>query len=81
MLIVPYGWDQPDNAARIERSGAGIHIARHNYTVDTAATALDSLLQDSRFAERAANIGAQLATERGLELACPAIESLLRFSS
>jgi rhamnosyltransferase subunit B len=27
MLVVPYGWDQPDNAARIERLGTGLHLA------------------------------------------------------
>ncbi len=27
-LIVPYGWDQPDNAARVQRLGAGLTLAR-----------------------------------------------------
>ncbi len=49
MLIVPYGWDQPDNAARIERLGVGLHVPRGNYSVDTATTALEALLENSRF--------------------------------
>jgi UDP:flavonoid glycosyltransferase YjiC (YdhE family) len=24
MLVVPYGWDQPDNAARVQRLGVGV---------------------------------------------------------
>ena len=33
MPVVPYRWDQPDNAARLERLGVGLHIPRHEYTV------------------------------------------------
>jgi len=29
MLVTPYGWDQPDNAYRIERLGAGLHLPRN----------------------------------------------------
>ena len=36
MLIVPYGWDQPDNAARVQRLGAGLHVARNKYSVERA---------------------------------------------
>lgn len=77
MLIVPYGWDQPDNAARIERLGVGLHIARTNYSVDTAAAALQSLLDDPQFSRRAAEVGGQVAAEDGLTGACDAIESVL----
>ncbi len=77
MLVVPYGWDQPDNAARVKRLGVGLHIARGKYTIDTATAALHSLLQGSRFAALAAQAGAQVATEKGLTLACDAIETVL----
>ena len=77
MLIVPYGWDQPDNAARIERLGVGLHIARTNYSVDTAAAALQSLLDDPQFSRRASEVGGQVAAEDGLTGACDAIESVL----
>ncbi len=44
MLIVPYGWDQPDNAARIERLGSGLHVPRTDYSPKTATAALERLL-------------------------------------
>jgi rhamnosyltransferase subunit B len=77
MMIVPYGWDQPDNAARVERLGTGLHIARSTFSVETATAALQSLLQSSRFVVRAAAIGAQMAAEDGLTSACDAIESVV----
>lgn len=77
MLIVPYGWDQPDNAARIERLGTGLHVSRIKYSVKTATSALQRLLQESHFANQARKIGEQVRQEAGLDLACDAIESIL----
>jgi rhamnosyltransferase subunit B len=77
MLVVPYGWDQPDNAARIERHGAGLHVSRTNYSPDTATKALQHLLGEPQFARRAATIGAGMEEENGEVLACDAIETLL----
>jgi UDP:flavonoid glycosyltransferase YjiC (YdhE family) len=77
MLIVPYGWDQPDNASRVQRLGVGLHVARDAYTVDTAAEALASLLRTEHFSDRAAKVRICLAAENGLATACTAIESVL----
>jgi rhamnosyltransferase subunit B len=77
MLVVPYGWDQPDNAARLERLGVGLHIPRNEYTLDTAVAALKTLLEDTRFSSRSAQIGARISAEKSLISACDAIESLL----
>ena len=77
MLVVPYGWNQPDNAARIERLGTGLHLSRNNYSVNTATKALQRLLCEPHFAERAAEVGAEMKNENGQSLACNAIETLL----
>jgi UDP:flavonoid glycosyltransferase YjiC (YdhE family) len=81
MLMVPYGWDQPDNAVRVERLGAGLHLPRSEYTVDTATTALKTLLETPRFSIRAAAVGEQMAEEDGLASACNAIEAVFGFSN
>jgi UDP:flavonoid glycosyltransferase YjiC (YdhE family) len=73
-LVVPYGWDQPDNGARIVRLGAGLSCARQNYTPQTAAHALSRLLHDARFAANAAEAGSQIRSEDGLGAACDAVE-------
>jgi UDP:flavonoid glycosyltransferase YjiC (YdhE family) len=77
MLIVPYGWDQPDNAARVERLEAGLHVPRTKYSASTATAALKRLLGDPRFAARAAEVSARLRGEDGLATACDAIEAVL----
>jgi rhamnosyltransferase subunit B len=76
-LIVPYGWDQPDNAMRIERLGAGLHLPRKAYIVDNAAEAIRRLLTEPQFAEKAAKIGQEIRAEDAASLACNAIERLL----
>ena len=77
-LIVPYGWDQPDNAARVERLGAGLHIPRSAWSPATATAAIERLLGDSTFFSRAQQVGKEIQAEDGLSSACDAIESLLR---
>jgi UDP:flavonoid glycosyltransferase YjiC (YdhE family) len=77
MLVVPYGWDQPDNAARIERVGTGLHLTRNNYSPETATKALHRLLSEPQFARRATAIGTAMEEENGQTLACNAIEALL----
>jgi rhamnosyltransferase subunit B len=76
MLIVPYGWDQPDNAARITRLGVGLNVARSQYSVDTATAALKSILESPGISARAAEVGYQVVAEDGLGSACDAIESM-----
>ncbi len=62
-LIVPYGWDQPDNAVRIERAGAGLTIPRKRYTAESAADALARLISDPGYGRRAAELRAQIEAE------------------
>jgi rhamnosyltransferase subunit B len=76
-LIVPFGWDQPDNAMRVERLGVGIHLARSAYSVNSATAALERLLTEKQFSERAAQVGEQVRAEAGLTSACDAIEAHL----
>ena len=76
-LVVPFGCDQPDNAMRVERLGAGLHLPRRLYSVDTATKALGRLLEEAHFSERAARVGKEIQAENGLAAACDAIESIL----
>lgn len=78
MLFVPYGWDQPDNAARVERLGIGLSLPRKRYTAESASLALRRLLTKPHFAARAAEIGGHLRQENGLGLACEKIQSVLQ---
>ena len=79
MLIVPYGWDQPDNAARVQRLGVGLHLPRSQYSVEKATAALQTLLATDRFSRQAKAVKAAMAAEDGVAPACNAIDSVLGF--
>jgi rhamnosyltransferase subunit B len=77
MLIVPFGHDQPDNAARCERLGVARVVRRHGLGARGLAASLDALLGDAGVRERAEGIGAQVRQERGAGAAADAIEQAL----
>ena len=81
MVVVPFSHDQPDNAARCERLGVARVIPRGRYSRRAAGAAIRAILEDTGYAERAAEIGARVRAERGAETACDAIEALLRDSA
>ena len=78
MLIVPYGWDQPDQAARIVRMGAGLTIGRKRYSAGRAARALKILIEEDAFTRRAGEMREAMQAEDGRTSACDAIEAVMR---
>jgi len=76
-VVVPFGFDQPDNGARVERLGAGRMILRQDYTAARAAQLLAGLLDYPAPAQRAREVGRQLASEDGLRTACDALEAAM----
>ena len=76
-LAVPFAHDQPDNAHRITRLGIARTLQVPAYTPKRAAAELRQLLDDPRYAERAAAVGERVRVEDGIGTACSAIEELL----
>lgn len=76
MLIVPFSYDQPDNAARVVRLGVGRTIARKKYQQDLAVKELQILLSDSQYKTKALEIAQIIQAENGVKTACDEIESL-----
>ena len=74
-LIVPFGWDQPDNAERAARLGVALHLPRRVYSAQTASSALARLLEKGSYNERALRAAEQMKSEDALETACDAIEA------
>ncbi len=75
MLVVPWSHDQPDNAHRAQRLGVAAILSPRRYRADRAARAIETLLHDPAFATRAAEIGAIVRAEDGVDAACEAIEA------
>jgi UDP:flavonoid glycosyltransferase YjiC (YdhE family) len=78
MLIMPYSHDQPDNARRMQRLGVARVIQRGNYTPARVAWELEAMLDEPRFAQRAAQVAERLEQEDGVRAACDALEELDR---
>jgi len=79
-LFVPFGWDQPDNALRLERSGAALTIPRAEYSAETASAALNKLLSQPAFTNRAAELGRAVRSQGGIQEACNALEASIASS-
>ncbi len=77
MLVVPWAHDQPDNAERISRLGAGRTIARSRYYAPRVAKELLLLLKETEYESRARDLGETIANEDGMNAACDAIEEVL----
>jgi UDP:flavonoid glycosyltransferase YjiC (YdhE family) len=75
MLVVPFAFDQPDNAARLERMGVARSITRAKYTGRRAQLELERLLRDPDYATCANQIASKLALENGVRAASDAIEA------
>src|SRR5262249_5901453 len=80
MLVMPCAWDQPDNAARVTRLGIARTIPPHRYTPARVATELRRLLDAPTYAQRASAVGAEVAQEDGVRVACDAISEVLERS-
>jgi rhamnosyltransferase subunit B len=76
-LIMPYTYDQPDNAARVERLGTSRTILRKQYSASRVAKELSELIGNPRYAAKAAEIGCIVQGEDGVGVACDAIEKQL----
>ena len=75
MLVVPFAFDQPDNAARLQRLGVARAIPRKHYTARRAYSELKPLLTDPAYAAKAAGAARRIAAENGVQSACNAIEN------
>jgi rhamnosyltransferase subunit B len=66
-LIVAMAHDQPDNAFRVQRLGAGLGLTAATFTPDRATAALSRLLSNSSFAATSAEFARKLQDDRDAE--------------
>ncbi len=77
-LVMPYSHDQPDNAARCERIGIARTISREKYNAGNAKRTLRELLGDLSYKANAVEIQKIVKAECGTQIACDAIEEVLK---
>ena len=76
-IVMPFGNDQFDNAARLELLEIGRTIARAQYSAPRVARELAALLDDPIYTLRASEIAHQVRTENGARSAVDVIEKVL----
>lgn len=76
-LVMPYGHDQQDNAARCRRIGVAEIIGRDNYNAKSAAHMLLEILSDPSYRTNAEAAKQIVDSEGGTQAACDSIETLI----
>src|SRR5262249_36765524 len=76
-LIVPFAFDQSDNAEHAQRLGCSRTLYREKYGAPRVANELGKLLRDPEYARRASDVSRHLKQEDGRARAADAIERVL----
>jgi rhamnosyltransferase subunit B len=76
-LIVPFAFDQSDNADHAARLGVSRTVYRNKYRAPRVAAELNRLLSEAEYAIRAREVSAQLKQENGPARAADLIEQFL----
>jgi len=77
-LIVPFAFDQPDNAAHAERLGASRTLPRKAYRGHRVVTELRTLLEDRSYKDNARSVAERLRAENGAAVACDLLETVMQ---
>jgi UDP:flavonoid glycosyltransferase YjiC (YdhE family) len=75
-LVVPVGYDQPDNAARLVRLGVARTLLPRQFRADAATRDLGWLLSSPTVAESCATVARRFVDDRAREAACDVIEAM-----
>ncbi len=76
-LIVPFAFDQSDNAEHAQRLGVSRTVYREKYRAPRVANELSKLLREPEYARRASEVSRQLKQENGPARASDLIERVL----
>jgi rhamnosyltransferase subunit B len=75
-LTMPMGFDQPDNATRLERLGVGGWVMPSKFDGEHVAAALSTLLDDGSTASNCRRLSTQVRACNALEDTCDLLEQL-----
>jgi UDP:flavonoid glycosyltransferase YjiC (YdhE family) len=73
-VALPRGTDQPENAALLERAGAGTVVAPDEYAVESIAAAVEAVTHDSAFRAAAERIRDEIAAMPDADAVCAALD-------
>jgi rhamnosyltransferase subunit B len=73
-LVIPFGFDQPDNGERLRKLGVGKVLPRRRFSLESLVAGLRGLLDDPAIALRAREFPARIHPDSDLSQALDAIE-------
>lgn len=76
LIVVPTGWDLPENAQRVVECGAGLRLDKRHCTPARLRGAVDQVLANPSYRQNARRIGSALARQGGAARAADLIEGL-----
>jgi rhamnosyltransferase subunit B len=76
-VLMPMGFDQPDNATRVARLGTGAWLSPRRFTAGGVASVLERLLTDATVAAACRDLADRMREARSVERACEALEKLI----
>jgi len=75
-LVIPFTFDQPDNAERLRRLSVGLTMTRKSVTVESLASGLRQILDDETMAARARELARRIDPGSELSRTIDALEAL-----
>ena len=76
LVVVPTGWDKPENAQRVVEAGVGVRLAPRNCTPQRLRSAVERVLADPSFRRQARWLASIFARYRGPAAAAELLERL-----
>ena len=76
LVVVPTVWDKPDNAQRVVEAGVGVRLSPRRCTAERLRAAVDEVLGNTAYRERAQRMAALLASAPGPAGAAALLEGL-----
>ncbi len=75
-IILPYVWDGHDNATRVQETGHGLKLHRYDWSDETMAKAIETLLTDGTMAAKLAKAKAHMQAQSGPQKAAKLLDAL-----
>ena len=75
-LVIPFAFDQPDNAERLRRLGVALTMPRRAISAESLAGRLSRIMDDAPMQERARVLAGQITPEADMDRTITALEEV-----
>lgn len=72
-LVIPFGYDQPDNAERLRRAGLGLTLRQNQVSISSLTKRIGAILNDVGMRKRADEVARKISPDADLERSLDAL--------